>query len=78
MLILPQNVRLASHGLLLSAERSHISCAAVVDRENNRVISRFQNGCDLGAAKRRQLHVVVGRQYQISFTFDRKYGPNVS
>ena len=51
-----------------AAQRSHISCAALIDRESNRAISSIQNGCDLVAAKRRQLHVVVGRQSTYCFT----------
>ncbi len=37
-----------------------VSCAAPLDRDDNRAETTFQNGYDLGAAKRRQLHALVG------------------
>jgi len=37
-----------------------ISGGAPVDREGGRVDSRFQNRADLGGAKRRPLHALVG------------------
>ena len=38
-----------------------LSCAAIVEREGLRAISRLQNGSDLEAAQRRQLERLVGR-----------------
>ena len=38
------------------------SCAAILDRERIRAVSRFKNASELGAAQRRQLEQLVRRR----------------
>jgi hypothetical protein len=53
------------YGIVELRERPNglpISCAAILDRERIRAVSRFQNVTDLVAAQRRQLEQLVGPQ----------------